>query len=347
MKLNSKLFNQTLFNQLGYSNSNVKIKPNFGIDTSVISISEDLDMVCASDPLSYLPQLGPELSAYLSIHLIANDIITSGVAPQYFQMVLNLQENMSVEIFQQYWKAIHMECKINKIAITGGHTGWVMGQNSTISGGGTMFSIAPKNSLLTSDKVKPNDVIIMTKTAGIAATSILGLQFPDTARETIGEGNSFDWKALFYQISVLKEGLIVSEFNKENSNSIHAMHDTTEGGVLNAVAEMVKASGIHCEIDLTKIPIKKEQKLICDKFNLSPYRIIGAGSLIISVSPVFANELLDRLNRNNILATIIGEFNDEKSSCYLDERGEIKSLETLEVDLYWEAFGNALKNNWK
>lgn len=346
MKINNKLINDTLLNQLGYRNENVLKGPSFGVDSSLIKISDELEMVCASDPLSYLPQLGPELSAYLSVHLIANDIVTSGVAPQYFQMVLNLPENMTEKVFQEYWRAIHYECEKNNIAITGGHTGWVMGQNSTVSGGGTMFAIAPKGSLLTSDQAEAADVIVMTKHAAIASTAILGLYFPETSRKLFKREEPYDYLQLFHQISVMREGLLAVDFNKRNPGSVKAMHDITEGGVLNAVAEFSIAAGISCELDLRKVPVLEEQWKLCDHFGLSPFEIIGAGSMLMSVNPNKVEELLSFLNDNGIQATVIGSFHNKERSTYKDLRGKVNGLKPIEQDPYWKAFGNALENEW-
>jgi len=346
MKINNTLINDTVLNQLGYQNENVVKGPSFGVDSSIVSISDDLDLVSASDPLSYLPKLGPELSAYLSVHLIANDIVTSGVAPQYFQMVLNLPENMTEKEFQQYWSAIHNECEKNKIAITGGHTGWVMGQNSTVSGGGTMFAIASKGSLLTSDQAETGDVIVMTKYAAIASTAILGLYFPETSKKLFKGEKPFDFLHLFHQISVMREGLLAADFNKKNPGSVKAMHDITEGGVLNAVAEFSIAAGIRCELDLRKIPVLEEQWKLCNHFNLSPFEIIGAGSMLMSVNPDRVEELLTHLHQNQIQATVIGSFSDRNLSTYKDVNGKASNLNPIALDPYWAAFGQALEKGW-
>ncbi|QDP86235.1 AIR synthase [Chryseobacterium sp. SNU WT5] len=346
MKINNDLINNTLLNQLGYRNKNVLKGPSFGVDSSLIKISDELEMVSASDPLSYLPKLGPELSAYLSVHLIANDIVTSGVSPQYFQMVLNLPEDMTEKVFQEYWTAIHYECEKNKIAITGGHTGWVMGHNSTVSGGGTMFAIAPKGSLLTSDQAEVGDVMLMTKHAGIASTAILGLYFPETSKKLFKGEEPFDFLQLFHQISVMREGLLAAEFNKKNPGSVKAMHDITEGGVLNAFAEFSIAAGIRCELDLRKVPVLKEQWKLLDQFNLSPFEIIGAGSMLMSVNPSKIEELLNFLNLNGIQATVIGSFHNKERSTYKDLNGNVMDLKPIELDPYWKAFGNALEKEW-
>src|SRR5690606_17824174 len=130
----------------------------FGVDTSIVDLQNGLAMAMCSDPLSLIPSLGMKASAWLSVHLPANDMATTGQAPQYAQFVLNLPPTLSRKDFAEYWQHIHQQCEALGIAITGGHTGQVEGQNSTISGGGTLFLTAPKESLLSSNNAQAGDV---------------------------------------------------------------------------------------------------------------------------------------------------------------------------------------------
>src|SRR5690606_17213236 len=103
-----------------------------------------------SDPLSLIPSLGLRESAWLSVQLMANDMATTGFAPMYGQFVLNLPATFSKPDFEAYWQHIHTFCTDIGIAVTGGHTGFIEGQNSTIAGGGTFITIAPKDKVLLS-----------------------------------------------------------------------------------------------------------------------------------------------------------------------------------------------------
>lgn len=79
---------------------------------------------------------------------------------------------------------IHFYCKEIGVSITGGHTGRLEGQNSVVSGGGTMFLTAPLDRIITSNGVKPGDVIIVTKESALNSSSILAISFPETIKRT-------------------------------------------------------------------------------------------------------------------------------------------------------------------
>lgn len=343
MKFSEKKFSVLFQDAFGAENPAVKTGPGFGVDCSLISLNGQMDMLCASDPLSYIPALGPQLSAYLSVHLLANDLATGGKAPQFFQMVLNLPENMDQETFRVYWDAIHLECKKINMAITGGHTGWVFGQNSTVSGGGTMFSTGKKNSFLTADQAKPGNAIVLTKQAAIAATSILGLHFPEKMKTIFGSDEKEYFTQLFYNISSLKEGVLAGEFNRKNKR-IHALHDVTEGGVINAVYEFAAASSLGCEIDLGKIPVDDKQWKVCEAFNLSPFEIVGAGAMLASVEEEFAEAFINFLKAHQIPVQIIGSFTEKNGPRQFTDLNNNKiELQPVETDPYWQAFAQALK----
>ncbi|MDO5614911.1 MAG: AIR synthase-related protein [Cruoricaptor ignavus] len=341
-KISEQKFRDYFSGSFGAKKDSVLTTPKFGVDVSIISINDALAMCSASDPLTYIPGLGAEKSAWLSVHLTANDIATTSVAPQYFQVVLNLPQYMTEEEFQDYWQHIHRFCKEASIAITGGHTAFVPNQNSTISGGGTMFAVAEKHQLMTSEMAMEDDVLIMTKKAAIISVAVLGLQFPNQMKRIFGETKKDYFEELFFQTSVLEEAKIAQQINKENK-VISAMHDITEGGVLGAVYEFCTASGLGVELNLDNVPIDDTQIEVCRYFNLSPYEIIGAGSMLMTVKPSFAEKVLEIYERNNISATIIGKMQSPKKGKIAIQNNLKTELKYPEKDPYWEAFANAFE----
>src|SRR5690606_30673729 len=143
-------FEDTILRNCGYRRPEVSTGPSFGVDVAVIDLPNGLAMALASDPLSLIPSLGLEESAWLSVYLMANDIATTGNLPMYAQFVLNLPGEFSKADFKTYWNHIHTICNKLGVAITGGHTGFIEGQNSTIAGGGTLINIALKEQILVS-----------------------------------------------------------------------------------------------------------------------------------------------------------------------------------------------------
>ncbi|MBV7441416.1 AIR synthase [Weeksellaceae bacterium TAE3-ERU29] len=347
-KISAEGFKQMFQSRFGFERKNELITPGFGKDISLIDLGNGKAMVTASDPLSFIPKLGAKKSAELSVYLISNDMATTGVMPQYFQMVLNLNENFTEQDFEDYWEHIHLVCKELKISITGGHTGIIPGQNSTIAGGGTMISIAGKNDFIRCDEVKDNDILLMSKKAGISSTAILGLHFNETAKQMIGENSETYFEDLFSQISVYQEGKLAGEFNqKEKTKPIHAMHDVTEGGILGAIYEMCEANhaGIIIEEDL--IPVDEEQKLLCEKFQLNPLEIIGAGSMLMAVEEKSVEKIIQFYRENDVKLTAIGRFSKNDLERKIKSKNQERELIFNEKDPYWDAFFKAFSENWK
>src|SRR5690625_1831794 len=133
-KIEKDFFKNFIKKKCGKGKDEIQNGPKFGVDVAVINMPNNQSLALASDPLSLIPQLGLKESAWLSVQLTANDIATTGFPPMYGQFVLNLPSNFSQQDFQVYWEHIHQFCSDIGLAITGGHTGFVEGQNSTIVG---------------------------------------------------------------------------------------------------------------------------------------------------------------------------------------------------------------------
>lgn len=330
----------------GHTRKEVSTKPGFGVDVSLVDLPDNLALISTSDPLSLIPTLGLEESAWLSVHLMANDMATTGFAPQYAQMVLNLPASLSREDFKIYWNYIHQFCKEIGVAITGGHTGFIEGQNSTISGGGTFFSIAPKKEIILSNGARENDVILVTKTCALSSSALLSMSFPETIKNKLGQQTYEEGCEMFWQTSSLKDGLTAA--GTENTfPEIHAMHDVTEGGVLGAIYEMVKASGKGALIYDEALPVGSWQKEVCELFKLDYREIIGAGSMIISCQKGKEELVISRLNAKNIACTAVGEIKSEEEGVKITKVDKVEDLKYKTEDPYWKAFFTAIKSGWK
>ncbi|WP_394991954.1 AIR synthase family protein [Emticicia sp.] len=345
-KIDEEYFKQVILPKSGFHRNEVKVGPSFGVDVAVIELNAIMSMALTSDPLSLIPSLGLEESAWLSVHLLANDIATTSLMPLYLQTVLNLPPTISDKQFREYWRHIDRYCKEIGVAITGGHTGVIKGQNSTISGGGTMITIGPKDSILVSKNAQSGDAIIMTKQCAMSSVAILAMCFPETVENKLGKEVAELAKGLFYQTSVLKEAKVINQIN-QTERAVNAMHDVTEGGVLGAVFEMAVASNLGVLIDDSMLNKTEVEQKVCGLFNIDPRYCIGAGSMIMAVKQGFEPLVLVKLRENNIEATVIGKFVEKGNGRKLIEQGGIFDLPYFETDPYWAAFFEAFKNGWK
>lgn len=341
-KIEHSVFEKFIYEKCGKKRHEVLAGPQFGVDVSVVDLQNGQAMALTSDPLSLIPSLGLEESAWLSVHLMANDMATTRFAPMYGQFVLNLPPYLSKNDFQIYWNYIHQFCNDIGVSITGGHTGFIEGQNSTIAGGGTFITIAPKDKILVSKLAEAGNSILVTKSGAISSSAILAMSFPETVKNKIGNELFELACASFYDTTSLKEALIAGE-----NPGVTAMHDVTEGGVLGAIYELAIASGNGAIIYNDQLPIGEVQAAVCNIFSLDPRYCIGAGSMIITCKKEKVSEIIFKLKEANILCTEVGCLTEKKNGIKLIENGQESNLIYNEEDSYWKAFFNAYNQGWK
>lgn len=334
---------QSLFvHHTGAARGEVRQGPAFGVDISLIDLGGNIGLAVASDPLSIVPQLGMKESAWLSVHLTANDIATSGYLPQYAQFVLNLPHSISKQDLASYWHYIHHFCKDINVAITGGHTGFDTMGPTTLAGGGTMFAKVNLSEVKCSAYAQPGQSIIMTKTAALSSSAILAKCFPDYTMKHLGVQVHKILVDSFYETSVLPE---IKALRKSGDllGTVSALHDVTEGGILGAVYELSEASDVGVEIYVDKIRINSEQSKICKLFDIDPLRSIGAGSLLICCENNAADKITNTLRHQGIYADKIGETcRDVKQKKLMFKSGS-QNLAYQDKDPYWAAFTQAIE----
>jgi hydrogenase maturation factor len=169
------------------------------------------------------------------------------------------------------------------------------------------------------------------------------MSFPETVKNKLGKEIYEHGCSLFYQSSSLKDALLAAEPFGE----VTAMHDVTEGGVLGAIYEMAVASGNGAVVDDSLLPIGNTQNQICQLFGIDPRFCVGAGSMIIAVKKEYEQKVIDRLRKEKIDCTAVGEFTPKENGIKLLQNGIAEDMPYFEKDPYWGAFFSAYKNGWK
>jgi hydrogenase expression/formation protein HypE len=340
------LIEEIVYPRLGAHRSEILVGPGHGRDNAVIRLGHDQVLVVTADPLSIIPALGVQDSAWLSVNLLASDLATCGFPPQFIIVNLCLPPSISDNEFEEYWSAFHSECKKLSIAILGGHTGRYVGCDYTIIGGGVMMTLAPENQYLSSNMSKPGDLLIMTKGVSIATTGILARVFPETIEKAYGSAFLKRAQSYFHQFSVVKDALTAASAGLRD-DGVTAMHDVTEGGLLGALYELSEASKNGLEIELADVIVTEEAKLVCDLFNIDPYSTLSEGTLIISVKPEKAQEMLQALKLKRIKSKVIGKVTDLRDGRLIKRNGVREALKKPSIDPYWEAYWKAYQKGLK
>lgn len=288
-------------------------------------------MVVAEDPTFGLPSIMP-FFGWAIVHICASDVAVMGVPPEYMTICLLLPPEMEEQELRNMWREIHRECEKLHISIIGGHTGIYPGIAYPLNGGCTVFGFGEKHNLTPPSNAKVGDKIIMTKGAAIEAAAILAIQAEDKLKEEMDEELVESAKRRIRDMTVVRDALTAAPY-------AHAMHDATEGGLLNCLCEIAEASKKGFIIRREDIFIPEDVEAVCRYFNMDPLISISEGTLIITTDD--EDSTLDDMKRNGIEACVIGEITGKGN--YMVREGKKCPAEPVDVDPFWQAYFSVLE----
>jgi hydrogenase maturation factor len=329
----------TVFSNLGWKSGKVLVGPGVGLDNAIISAGNGKVLLLTTDPVSMIPRLGPQLSAWLSVHLIASDYATSGLSPEFAAFDFNFPPDMSPGGRRSYTRAMGSACKELGIAIVAGHTGSYPGAGFTVIGGGMMFGFCDERACVNPSMARPGDTVVMTKGAAIEAVASLATSFPRyTATEA---GTSIAEKAtrLISACSTVKDALTAATVGL-GKEGITSMHDATEGGVLGGLEEMAEASGHSMIVDKGTIPVSQEAAAVCAVFGIDPLTSLSEGTLLVTVNPRKVDELVEKMRSEGISAVAIGTVS-RGVGLWVTGRNGHRAKVRHSADMYWKAYARA------
>ncbi|MCS7313193.1 MAG: AIR synthase family protein [Acidobacteria bacterium] len=341
-KISPEFFDRYVFPRLGVRRPEVLVLPRHGVDVGVVQIGPDWVMAVTTDPIYIVPQYGWERAAWFAWHILASDVTTSGFPPAYAVFDFNLPVGMTEEAFERVWAVIDGQNRKYGVTVIAGHTGWYPGVDYPMVGGATFIAVGPRDRYLTAEMARPGDLVVVTKGAAIEAVGILSNTFPHYVHTHLGEAVSRKAAALFERMSTVEDALTSVSIGVREEG-VTAMHDATECGVLGGVWEVAEASGQGIVLYKDEIPVLEEVRAVCDLFGIDPYTAISEGTLIVTVRPSRADDLLKALGSRGILARVVGEVRPPEQGKILIERGQARPLEHPRVDPFWGAMQRALE----
>ena len=353
-KLSPDRFRRLIAPHLGAVRREVVVGPGAGLDCAIVKLGAGRVMALTTDPLSIVPALGPAASARLSCHLLASDLWTSGIAPQYVTVDFNLPPSVDDETFAKYWRAMSAEWEALLVAVVSGHTGRYPGGDSTLIGAGTLIGIGDEQRYLTSAMARPGDVVLVTKGCAIEAAAIAAHLIPERLRARIGAGGVERARALLDRVSVVADcrtliGAGVRRTPGEPGLGVTALHDATEGGVLGGLLELAQACGHDLSVERARIPLSAEARGACEALGgIDPYWTLAEGALIAAVRSGDVVDALTALTDAGITAAEVGAVVPGSGRLLLREpSGEVLVLSEPEPDPYWPAYERAVREGWE
>jgi hydrogenase maturation factor len=262
----------------------------------------DKVLIVATDPITF----ATDEIGYYSVMVNANDVAATGAEPRWYTVTILLPEKEASEglvdnIFQQ----IHGACEKFNISIIGGHTEITHGLDRPILVG-QMIGEVQKEALVTTAGAESGDVILLSKGICIEGTSVIAREKEaDLASRGIGRDLVERAQRFLFEpgIGVVEEARLACR-----AAGVHAMHDPTEGGLANGLHELAMAAGVAIEVEMDKIPLYEESRVLCEAFDLNPLGVIASGSLLVTASPPDAQKILERADGEGMAMIRIGRI---------------------------------------
>jgi len=307
--------------------SQVILGPKIGEDAAVIDPGNGSDhyWVVTSDPITFTTdEIG-----YYGVVVNLNDIATRGAIPRWFLATLLFPEGESLDLVKNVFAQIHEACRRFGISLIGGHTEITPGIERTILSG-HMIGQVKKDRLVITGGAQDGDLLLLAKGICIEGTSIIAREKEAelTARgispSLIKKAKSFIFDP---GIEVLSAARLACE-----SASVHSMHDPTEGGLINGIIEMALASDKEIVVDLGKVPIYEESRILCQHFGLDPFGVIASGALLLTIAPSNLSSLQRAFREAGIPVEVIGEVRSGPARVVAEFKGSTEELRPFERD---------------
>jgi hydrogenase expression/formation protein HypE len=233
----------------------------------------------------------------LGVHVACNDIAAAGADPEFLTNVIFFP-NDDPETIETLTSQLDTAAEEIGVTIVGGHSEYVSVLSRPLL---SLTAFGRTDRYIPTSGAEPGDKVLLTKGAAIEATGIIATDFADTLRAegvdetTIDRGSSF-----FDEISVLADSQAVREFAT-------AMHDPTEGGVIEGLVELAAAADVDVIVDRKSVPVRPETETVCAAMGIDPLQTFGSGALLAAVPADAAEEAHTRFAEAGIGAATIGE----------------------------------------
>jgi len=296
-KIPSDVLVRSVFRYRGSKDRSVILGSSIGEDAAIITLGDKI-LVLKTDPVTgATADMG-----WLAVHINANDVACRGAKPRWFLCDLLLPEGSDSALVDSIMGQIDKAARQIGVSVVGGHTEVTPGLSRPITVG-YMVGVVDKGKFVTSNGARPGDHVIMTKSAAIEGAAVLAADYHQKTRKNGGAELIARAKSLRQRLSVVDDALISTR-----TGGVRAMHDPTEGGLLQGIWELAEASKVGFLIYESVIPVLPEIKQICAIFGVNPLRLMSSGCLLIAADKRKSNLIVKRLRTRGIPAQIIGRF---------------------------------------
>ena len=279
----------------GKAGENVLDRSVFKRIHAVYNKGEQVTM--SADPVTLAVSAIGEYAVYAAV----NALSAEKILPTCFRPVILLPPGTEESRLREIMDQISRACASQELVIEGGHTEITSAVTRPVVTG--CCTGVPMAGNCTEEPESPcARQIVMTKWAGMEGSCILAQEREDL-QKVFPETLLHRMRSLGGLLSVKKEAVICAE------EGAHYLTDLSEGGFYAALWRLSKKAQRGLRVDLKSVPVLQETIEIANYFDIDPYRMRSAGSLLAVTDD--AERLTARLAESGIYAVRIGELSPD------------------------------------
>ncbi|MCX5679452.1 MAG: hydrogenase expression/formation protein HypE [Candidatus Omnitrophica bacterium] len=275
-------------------------------DSAVVKVgSEEIAFTTDSYVVKPIIFPGGDIGS-LAVHGTVNDLSVCGARPLYLSLGLVIEEGLDKKTLTRIIKSINAAAKIAGVLIVTGDTKVVeKGSCDKIfintSGIGKVYY-----SGLSTDKIRPQDVVIVSGSLGEHAIAVLSKR----------EGISFGTNVKSDSSSL--NGMIAGALKV--SQNIRLMRDPTRGGLGTTLNEIVSSGRFGIALEEKDIPVSEGVREACELLGFDSLYLACEGRAVFIAAPQDAGKVLKALRRDRLGegSRVIGRItSDHKGKVYM------------------------------
>ncbi|GAB6863046.1 AIR synthase family protein [Haloplanus litoreus] len=307
-KLDPAILSELVLSRTGAPNANLLAGPAFGEDAAAIRIGDET-LIASTDPIS----LAAERIGQLAVAVASNDVAAAGGRPEFLLSTVLLPD-ADHDLLETITGQLDAESKRLGLTIAGGHTEVVAGLARPLC---SLTCLGTADRFVSTGGATPGDRVLLTKGAGIEATGVLATDFRE--RLDLPEALLDRARTAFDDLSVMPEAAVLAPVAT-------AMHDPTEGGVLQGLIELALSGQVTVDVDRDAVHVREETRAVCDAVGVDPLRTLGSGALLATVPGDETDATLTALHDEDIDAVDVGRVEEGDPAVRIDGERYTESI---------------------
>lgn len=237
-----------------------------------------LVMACDGHVVSPLFFPGGDIGC-LSVHGTINDVAVMGAKPLWLAANFILEEGFPLAELDRIVGSMARAAKEAGVPVVTGDTKVVeRGKADGVFIGTTGVGIVPEGLVLSGDRARPGDAILLSGTLGDHGMAIMA------QRENLG------FAAPIVSDTAALHGLIAAML--ATGADIRVLRDPTRGGLATTLNEIARQSRAGMMLDEDAIPVNPEVAAACEFLGLDPLYVANEGKLVAIVAEADAGRVL-------------------------------------------------------